>query len=161
MIELVISGGQTGADQAGLRAAKSCGIPTGGWMPKGFKTEDGPRPEFAELYGMKEHSSPEYPPRNVENAKKSEVCLYFTEYGWSPGMSSTLKAINKIQKSGRIVAFHTIDQRGPSESELASKLRRDFVRRLWIAGNRESKSPGIGAWVESYLSKLFRILKEI
>ena len=49
MIDRVISGGQTGADQAGWRAAKASGIPTGGWMPKGFLTEDGPRPEFAGL----------------------------------------------------------------------------------------------------------------
>ena len=33
MISRVISGGQTGADQAGWRAAKRCGIATGGeWM---------------------------------------------------------------------------------------------------------------------------------
>ena len=34
MIELVISGGQTGADQAGWRSAKKAGIATGGYMPK-------------------------------------------------------------------------------------------------------------------------------
>jgi hypothetical protein len=33
MIGKVISGGQTGVDQAALRAAKACGIPTGGWAP--------------------------------------------------------------------------------------------------------------------------------
>jgi hypothetical protein len=38
MIERVISGGQTGADQAGWRAARAAGIPTGGFMPKGFLT---------------------------------------------------------------------------------------------------------------------------
>ncbi|HJT77421.1 MAG TPA: putative molybdenum carrier protein, partial [Gemmataceae bacterium] len=42
MLERVISGGQTGADQAGLAAAKACGIPTGGWMPKGFLTVAAP-----------------------------------------------------------------------------------------------------------------------
>jgi hypothetical protein len=51
MIERVISGGQTGADQAGWRAARAYGIPTGGWMPLGFLTETGPRPEFTELDG--------------------------------------------------------------------------------------------------------------
>jgi hypothetical protein len=35
----VISGGQTGADQAALRAARACGIATGGWAPKGWLTE--------------------------------------------------------------------------------------------------------------------------
>lgn len=30
MLDKVISGGQTGADQGGLRAARTAGIPTGG-----------------------------------------------------------------------------------------------------------------------------------
>jgi hypothetical protein len=37
--EKVISGGQTGADQGGLRAAKAAGIPTGGWAPRGWLVE--------------------------------------------------------------------------------------------------------------------------
>lgn len=41
MIELVLSGGQTGADLGGLRAARACGIPTGGWAPRGWLTEVG------------------------------------------------------------------------------------------------------------------------
>jgi hypothetical protein len=51
MLDKIITGGQTGADQTGVRSAKAFGIPTGGFMPLGFRTEDGPRPEFAELYG--------------------------------------------------------------------------------------------------------------
>ena len=47
----IISGGQSGADQAGWRAARRLGLPTGGWMPRGFLTEDGPRPEFAREHG--------------------------------------------------------------------------------------------------------------
>jgi hypothetical protein len=31
----LISGGQTGADQGGLRAARAAGIETGGWAPLG------------------------------------------------------------------------------------------------------------------------------
>jgi hypothetical protein len=49
MLDRIISGGQTGADQAGWRAARACGVPTGGFMPLGFLTEGGPRPEFAAL----------------------------------------------------------------------------------------------------------------
>ena len=54
MLGKVITGGRTGADQAGWRAACAHGIITGGAMPKGDRTEDGPRPEFAELYGAVE-----------------------------------------------------------------------------------------------------------
>jgi hypothetical protein len=48
MIVQVISGGQTGADQGGLRAARACGIPTSGWAPKGWMTEAGPAPWLAD-----------------------------------------------------------------------------------------------------------------
>jgi hypothetical protein len=42
MLERVISGGQTGVDQAALRVAKAIGLATGGWAPLGWETEDGP-----------------------------------------------------------------------------------------------------------------------
>src|SRR5262245_6120448 len=59
MLDRVVTGGQTGADQAGWRVARTAGIPTGGWMTRGFLTEtpdgrgDEPHPEFAELYGAR------------------------------------------------------------------------------------------------------------
>lgn len=37
MIKKVISGGQTGADQAGLLAARVCGVDVGGTAPKGYQ----------------------------------------------------------------------------------------------------------------------------
>jgi hypothetical protein len=39
----VISGGQTGADQGGLVAARTLKIETGGTAAKGWLTEDGPK----------------------------------------------------------------------------------------------------------------------
>jgi len=47
MLAKIISGGQSGADRAGWRAARTFGILSGGWMPRGFLAEDGPHPEFA------------------------------------------------------------------------------------------------------------------
>jgi hypothetical protein len=37
MLEKIVTGGQSGADQAAWRVAQACGIPTGGWMPRGFR----------------------------------------------------------------------------------------------------------------------------
>jgi hypothetical protein len=34
----------------------------------------------------------------------------------------------------------------------------DKMDTLFVAGNRESKSPGIGAWVERYMIEVFRRL---
>jgi hypothetical protein len=42
VIQKIISGGQTGADRAALDVVIKFGIPNGGWVPRGRKTEDGP-----------------------------------------------------------------------------------------------------------------------
>jgi len=41
MVKKIISGGQTGADQAALDVAIQLGISHGGWIPKGRLTENG------------------------------------------------------------------------------------------------------------------------
>ena len=40
MIEKIVSGGQTGVDQASLRIATEMGISVGGWCPKGGLDEN-------------------------------------------------------------------------------------------------------------------------
>lgn len=40
MISTVISGMQTGVDIASLRAGESLGLQTGGWCPRGFRTDE-------------------------------------------------------------------------------------------------------------------------
>jgi hypothetical protein len=40
--QMIVSGGQTGADRAALGFAIDHGIPHGGWCPKGRLAEDGP-----------------------------------------------------------------------------------------------------------------------
>ena len=51
MIQKVVTGGQTGAEQAAWAAARRAGIATGGYMPRGFLTEEGPAPRSGALYG--------------------------------------------------------------------------------------------------------------
>lgn len=73
----VISGGQTGADVAGLWAAKAFGIPTGGWAPRGFLTTKGSQPDMKHTFGMEEHFGG-YRNRTIENIEDSDytiICL--------------------------------------------------------------------------------------
>ena len=72
----IISGGQMGADQAGWRAARRAGLPTSGWMPRGFETEDGPRPEFAGEFGAVEVAGG-YKVRTRANARDSDATVWF------------------------------------------------------------------------------------
>src|SRR4051794_34804286 len=83
MLERIVSGGQTRADQAGWRAARAAGIPTGGGMTRGYLTEapngrgDEPHPEFADLYGAGEMPSNRYAARTEANARDSDATIWF------------------------------------------------------------------------------------
>ena len=86
----IITGGQSGVDQAGRRAAKAFGIPTGQAMPRGFLTEDGPPPEFAELYGATKLATDSYSPGPEANVRAAGGLLWFGD-PTNPGGRLTLK----------------------------------------------------------------------
>lgn len=79
-----MSGGQTGADQEGLRQARARHIATGGWAPRGWRTDEGDAPWLAD-YGLREASSSGYRMRTILNVRDSEVTVWFgtTSPGWT------------------------------------------------------------------------------
>lgn len=156
MIEQIISGGQTGVDQAAWRTAKSVGIPTGGWMPRGFLTEDGKRPEFAELYGAKEHSDPGYPMRTYQNVHDSHGTVWLGSVA-SAGYKCTHSATRKYRTSRPIMVAYDGCHSSPPLS-VAEWIAWHDLAIVNVAGNRESSAPGIGAWAEVYLTEIFRLL---
>jgi Circularly permutated YpsA SLOG family len=60
-------------------------------MPLGFLTEDGPRPEFAELYGAVELPTADYPARTRRNVFESSATIWFGNLS-SPGCATTERA---------------------------------------------------------------------
>ena len=141
----IISGGQTGADQGGIWGAAECGIPTGGVMPKGFRTEDGPNPEFARIFGLTEHSSSEYPPRTSVNVQTSDGTVVF---GRTHERGSQL-TIRLCEQYGRPYILN------PDAERLRAFIIRESIKTLNIAGNRESKNPGIGKHVQQTIMEAF------
>jgi hypothetical protein len=147
----VISGAQTGADQAALRAAKKLGIATGGWVPKGCRTEDGPRPDLIDEFGLTETETDDYVERTHLNIEHSDGTIRFAADFNSIGERCTLRGIRKYKKP-----YFDFD---------ISKHYRfaDLLRWVWdnnihvlnVAGNRESKHPGIGKTVEEFLIPFF------
>lgn len=150
-VQLILSGGQTGADQAGLRAAKYLNIKTSGWMPKGFMTQDGPRPEFSKLFNVLEHSSPTYPPRTFTNVRDSDATIRFASDFESSGEKLTLKAITQYKRP-----FIDVDVKKPLHpNQVRLWLRKNNVKRLNVAGNAEKRSIGIHDFVFNYLVRVF------
>lgn len=150
MITRIVSGGQTGVDQAAWRAAKKLGIETGGWMPAKFLTEDGPRPEFAELYGANEHESPNYQARTEANVLAGDVTLWLGSAERSPGFRCTEWATSRWGRLLLIVP--TFD----SNPEITARYLEGFSV-INVAGNRESRNPGVGAKAEAWLSMMLAL----
>jgi hypothetical protein len=157
--EKIISGGQTGADRAGLIAAARSGIATGGWIPRGFRTLAGPDPELAARFGLREHPSEDYPERTELNVRISDGTIRFAAKWESKGMLCTLKFIRRHHKP-----FLDVDMKQPRPvEEVVAWIRREGIKTLNVAGNSEPKSrkalaSGITAFVLDYLGRVFEAL---
>jgi hypothetical protein len=150
----VISGGQCGADIAGVRAARLHGLETGGTMPKGFRTLDGLRTHYAWLYGMREHWSPDYPPRTWDNVRNSDATLRFAAHWDSPGELLTLKAITTVDKP-----YFDVDiTSSVPPATVAWWIAASGIEVLNVAGNTQRTAPGIEDFVFTYLRKVFKEL---
>lgn len=159
-LAVVRSGAQTGVDIAALRAAKALGIPTAGTMPLGWRTHNGPRPEYREDYGCDEHTSPEWAPRTRANVEAADVTLALAEHPNSPGERCTVKAcadlrkpcyrVTMVRRDGALLPVdHEVD-------DAVTALRRLAVVRgkpiaLNVAGNSERTASGIEAAAEPVL----------
>lgn len=165
MIEKIISGGQTGADQAGLRAAKAVGLSTGGWLPNGCVTLEGTRPDLLDLYSMQEHPKKGYPARTEANVRDSDGTIRFAKTFKSPGEKCTLKAIRWYKKPYldiEVSEWFTKEWvarniKTPVE-EVRQWLRENNIRVLNVAGNSEETCKSIGDVVFNYL---VRVLSDV
>lgn len=150
-LKKVISGGQTGADQAGLVVAKRFGLETGGWMPKGFKTQEGSRPQFANIYTLQEHISADYSPRTELNVKESCGTVRLAACFDSRGEICTLKYIKKHKKP--YIDIDLADK--PTPRVLAEWILENQIEVLNVAGNSENTYAGAFSSSASYLQSCF------
>jgi hypothetical protein len=161
MIQRVLSGGQTGVDQAALRAAKACGIRTGGHAPAGWKTEAGPMPSLAD-YGLMQCLSPNYAERTRLNVADSDATLILTDR--TPLTGGTLLTMNLADRT-RHCWVSVLHPKGTDKfafvvGQAEIWLRQTQPEGLNVAGPRESRHPGIGALAEAFLVDLFTALRE-
>ena len=161
MLTRVISGGQTGVDQAALRAASSLGIAIGGWCPPGRVSEDGRIPDHLPLIETPEERSPAAPdiPRSQRtewNVRDSDGTLLLCSGDLETQGAGTRWTAECAKHYGKPLLIadpsalaevprvhHWIDSRG--------------THILNVAGPSESSSPGIGAVAARFIAVLLQL----
>ncbi|HZW13927.1 MAG TPA: putative molybdenum carrier protein [Noviherbaspirillum sp.] len=140
----IVSGGQSGADRAGLDWAIAHGVAHGGWCPKGRKTEEGP---LADHYQLQETPDSKYLQRTEWNVRDADATIIFTlSEKVDGGSKRTVEFAEKLGKP--FLHFRP----GVHPKFIARFLQKNQVRVLNIAGKRESSAPGIAKFVEEALS---------
>jgi hypothetical protein len=122
LITKIVSGGQTGADQAALDFAIERGISHGGWVPSGRRTEAGILPE---KYLLMEMETADYSERTEKNVSEYDVTPIITHGRPTGGTEYTENMAGKHDKP-----FTHIDADAISEEDAAKLLR------TWISENR-------------------------
>ncbi|MEA3415952.1 MAG: putative molybdenum carrier protein [Thermodesulfobacteriota bacterium] len=139
MIKKIISGGQTGADQAALDAAIKYNFPYGGWIPKGRKTEDGILPD---KYKLKEMPADSYEKRTEQNVIDSDGTVIISHGKLTGGSKLTQELAEKYDRA----CFHA-DMNETSAFIAVSKINSWIIENeievLNIAGPRASNDPEI------------------
>jgi len=143
----IISGGQTGVDQAALSVAISLGIAHGGWCPSDRRCEGGEIPLHFSLTPM---PTPSYAARTRQNIIDSDATLILHR---GPLTGGTLLTHNIVRKLSRPLLEVELDDHRVVE-KVRRWLQENAISTLNVAGPRESNSPGIYEGARCVLSAI-------
>jgi hypothetical protein len=144
-LKKIVSGGQTGVDQAALDVAIEFDIEHGGWCPLGRICEFGTIPA---KYRLTETESPEYKVRTERNVIESDATLILYRRNLTAGTAYTYRQVKKHRKPHLLV---DLESHFPVQS-VVHWLRDAHVAVLNIAGPRESTAVGIGRQSYQFLA---------
>ncbi len=168
IIRKIVSGGQTGADRAGLDAAIDNGVVHGGWCPAGRFAEDGVIPA---RYRLTETDSALYIVRTQYNVTISDATVVFTEGRPLGGSQATLDLARSANRPCLHIDLAAIANNEDAVRKLSNWLDTNTVLNhpelpclmfgehgltLNVAGSRESSAPGIYGQVYRIISDLLK-----
>lgn len=142
-----VSGGQTGVDRAALDAAIDAGIQVAGWCPKGRLAEDG---VLSSKYPLKETASSSYAERTELNVRDSDGTLVLYSASLTGGTALTVELAVRYRRP----CFQVALIGAPDTASAVEWIKTSRLKRINVAGPRESNCPGI--YREAY-----RFLKEL
>jgi hypothetical protein len=159
----ILSGGQTGVDQAALRAALACDLAIAGWCPPGRLSESGVIPSEFPLKETPEDRSPAAPdvPRSLRterNVRDSDATLILRPKNVADaGTDWAVRCVIGMRRP-----FLECD---PADSEAATMikewLRTLSIQTLNVVGPSEQTVTGIGEQVHALLMQVFNPHKAI
>lgn len=150
MVKKIISGGQTGVDQAALDAAMEVGVAYGGWLPAGRRTERGPLPQC--YCHMQELPTDSYPERTRKNVETADATLIVSHGGLSGGSALTAKIAGEIDKPYLHIDLE--QSAGFAATHIEQWLCRHQPEILNIAGPRASSDAAIYDQVFALIKKI-------
>ncbi|MDG2186055.1 MAG: putative molybdenum carrier protein [Mariniblastus sp.] len=155
LVTKVISGGQTGVDQAALAVAIQCGIEHGGWCPLGRLCETGTIPEE---YRLSETESSHYAVRTEQNVLDSDGTLVLYQGELTRGTALTVKLLERHGQPHFLLNFDA-PVGGNELLDIQAWLLEYRVGVLNVAGPRASTNPEVGQLTFDFLLKLFDLLR--
>ena len=147
-VHRIVSGGQTGVDQAALDAAIELGLAHGGWCPKGRISESGP---IDAKYQLRELDSTDYVARTLQNVIDSDGTLILYRERLQGGTALT----NRLAKEhAKPLMRVRIDRPIPLDA-FVRWLLDNQIGVLNIAGPRGSSHPSLQEDAKQIVLKLF------
>ena len=110
-LQKIMSGAQTGVDRAALDAGLELRVPTGGYCPKGNRSEDGTIPA---QYSMTETNTIDYTSRTEKKVIESDGTLVLNVGQVSSGTAYTIKMAERNKKPYLVIQ---LDQLNPKAAE--------------------------------------------
>lgn len=156
----ILSGGQTGVDQAALRAAQACGLAVGGWCPPGRGCETGVIPAEWPLQETTQERSPDAPdvPRSQRsewNVRDSDATVILRPALQELADPGTDWAERCAVRYGRPLLV--CDPGDPGSADRIEQWLADRpIRTLNVAGPSERTAPGIERVAYGLLVEVFR-----
>jgi Circularly permutated YpsA SLOG family len=152
----IVSGGQSGVDQAALDAAMALGICYGGWVPKGgwaenFQDPPGLLTKYPKMVETETRDPAERTKLNVRDSDATIILVQSNDQEELPGTKLTLETAHRLGRPSLTVAVGDLDAAARLRQWLSDRSGRIPIRTLNVAGPRESEAQGLYAKAKSLL----------